>query len=70
MGKSPSLFTREEFTKQVLPNAVRQCRIELLRKGVLGKKGTRVDRNALMQCVRQKIAEEKRARLAKIAGYG
>ena len=68
MGKYKGLFTLDEWRKQVLPNLVRECREELLRARKLGKKGARVDRNALLACVKQKAQKIKEERLSKIAG--
>jgi len=68
MGKYRGLFTQDEWRRQVLPKLVRECREELLRAGKLGKKGVRVDRQALLDCVKRKAKEEKEARLKKLIG--
>jgi len=68
MSKYKGLFTLDEWRKQILPSIVKECRIELLRARRLGKKGARVDRNALLNCVREKAKAIKEQRLAQIAG--
>ena len=68
MGKYKGLFTLDEWRKQILPNIVKECRIKLLKERKLGKKGTRVDRTALLNCVREKAKEIKEQRLSQIAG--
>jgi len=68
MSKYKGLFTQDEWRKQILPQLVRECREELLRAGKLGKKGARVDRNALLQCVKEKARRIKEERLKRITG--
>jgi hypothetical protein len=68
MGKYKGLFTLDEWRRQILPNLVKECREELLRARKLGKKGARVDRNALLACVKAKAQKVKEERLAKLAG--
>jgi hypothetical protein len=68
MGKYKGLFTLDEWRKQILPNIVKECRTELLKARKLGKKGTRVDRTALLNCVREKAKQIKEQRLSQIAG--
>jgi hypothetical protein len=65
---SKGLFTLEEWRRQILPKLVQECRKELLQKGALGKKGTRVNREALLACVRDKAKKIKEERLRQIAG--
>jgi hypothetical protein len=40
----------------------------LLKKGVLGKRGTRVNREALLACVREKAKKVREERLRQITG--
>jgi hypothetical protein len=68
MGKYKGLFTLDEWRRQILPRLVQECRQELLRKGVLGKKGTRVNRDALLACVREKAKKIKEERLRQYTG--
>jgi hypothetical protein len=68
MGKYKGLFTLEEWRKQVLPQLVQECRKELLEKGIMGKKGTRVDREKLLACVREKARQKKQEKLKQITG--
>jgi hypothetical protein len=62
------LFTLDEWRREILPKLVKECREELLRARRLGKKGTRVDREALLACVREKARKIKEERLRQIAG--
>ena len=68
MAKYKGLFTLDEWRKQILPKLVQECRNELLKKRVLGKKGARVSREALLNCVREKAKQVKEERLRQLAG--
>jgi hypothetical protein len=68
MAKYKGLFTQDEWRRQILPSLVRECREELLRRGALGKKGARVDRNALLACVKEKAKRIKEERLKRLIG--
>jgi len=68
MGKYKGLFTQEEWRKHILPELVKECRKELLKAGKLGKKGARVDRAALLDCVKEKAKKKKEERLKSIVG--
>jgi len=68
LGKYKGLFTLDEWRRQILPQIVKECRQELLQKRVLGKKGTRVSREALLACIREKAKKIKEERLRQIAG--
>ena len=68
MGKYKGLFTLDEWRRQILPKLVKECREELLRQRKLGKKGARVNREALLACVREKARQVKEERLRQIAG--
>jgi len=70
MGKYRGLFTQDEWRKQILPELVKECRKELLEKGILGKKGARVDRQKLLDCVKEKAKQKKQERLKSIIGKG
>jgi len=68
LAKYKGLFTLDEWRKQILPKLVQECRNELLKKRVLGKKGARVSREALLNCVREKAKQVKEERLRQLAG--
>jgi hypothetical protein len=68
MSERKSLFTLDEWRRQILPKIVKECREELLKKRALGKKGTRVNREALLACVREKAKKIKEERLRQITG--
>jgi hypothetical protein len=68
LGKYKGLFTLEEWRRQILPKIVSECRNELLSKGVLGKKGTRVNREALLSCIREKAKKIKEERMRQVVG--
>jgi hypothetical protein len=68
MGKYKGLFTLDEWRKDILPKIVQECRKELLKKGELGKKGTRVNRDKLLACIREKAKKIKEERLRQITG--
>jgi hypothetical protein len=61
--KRPKLFELDEWRKKILPNLVKACRIELLRARELGKKGGRVNRQKLLDCVRKKAEEVKKKKI-------
>jgi len=67
MGKYKGFFTLEEWRKQTLPKLVQDCRKELLEKGILGKKGARVDRDKLLACVREKAKQLKQEKMKELA---
>lgn len=58
-----SLFTPEEV-RRISAEAVRQCRIELLKAGRTGRRSTRANREALYQCVKNKWIEKVREKVA------
>jgi hypothetical protein len=68
MSKYKGLFTLDEWRRQILPSLVKQCREELLKKGALGTRGTRVKREALLACVREKARKIREERLRQITG--
>lgn len=63
MAKYHGLFTREEV-RRMLGQFVRECRLELLKAGQFGKRGARVKRDALTECVKKKFEAEKQKKLA------
>jgi hypothetical protein len=63
LARRPKMFELDEWRKQILPSLVKACRIELLKAKVLGKKGARVDRQKLLDCVRRKAEEVKKKKL-------
>jgi hypothetical protein len=66
MSKRPKMFELDEWRKQILPNLVKACRIELLKEKALGKKGARVDRKKLLDCVKKKLRKSKRRNLKRL----
>ncbi len=69
MAEAPKkLFELEDWRRRILPGLVRECRKEMLKARRLGKRGLRVDRSALLDCVRTKVAEIKMKRIDEILG--
>jgi hypothetical protein len=66
MSKRPKMFELDEWRKQILPNLVKACRIELLKEKALGKKGARVNRQRLLECVKRKAEEVKKKKLEEV----
>ena len=62
-----AIFSRDEF-RSILGRVVKECRIELLRQGKLGKRGLSVDAKALHACVREKIRKIKQEKIRELIG--
>lgn len=61
------IFGREEF-RRILGQVVKECRMQLLKQGRLGKRGLSVDAKALHACVREKIRQIKQEKIREIIG--
>jgi len=68
MGKYKGFLHIRRMEKADTTKLVQDCRKELLEKGVLGKRGARVDREKLLACVREKARQLKQEKLRQIAG--